>query len=156
MFLPALIIWAGKKYLTIPRLGLVKFGANRQSRKRQLLVAMIIMVAITIGLLILTILKVISWSNGFGYYSMSFGIGLIIAVKLCIIAYFMEYGRMYIYGILMGAAIPAAKVLNRYTGEPIDALIAFGLPAAVIIIIGTIMLLKFLANYPRPITSQYS
>jgi hypothetical protein len=31
-----LIFWAGKKYVTIPRLGQVKFGPHRQRRKRTL------------------------------------------------------------------------------------------------------------------------
>lgn len=76
-------------------------------------------------------------------------VGLTVAAMLAVVAYFIDYGRMYFYAIIIGVAIPGVKVIEKYVGNPLDHILVFGIPAAAIFATGLITFLRFLEKYPR-------
>lgn len=151
LFFPALIIVAGKKYLTIPRLGTVRFGSDRLARGLKLFVAIIIMMAII--WLVFFLSARLDFPRGWQQVAGGFGpdllMGFLIMILLSIVAYFMDYSRMYIYAILVGLGIPLVHLLEKYLGEPLNHLIVFGIPGLAVLLFGLILFFRFLNKYPR-------
>src|SRR5512136_1802454 len=54
------IYWAGKKYITIPRMGQVQFGAIRHQRGKTLAIILGVVILIQVALVVLT---AIGWLN---------------------------------------------------------------------------------------------
>lgn len=148
-----LIFWAGKKYITTPRLGQVKFGPQRQRRKRTLVMVMSGLVLVQVVLLIGTIFL---WRNPQWAASLGFGQAnpdlerLIVAVigamfvgpSIALIAYFNDFVRGYYIAFIVSLGVFSLI----WFGEPIY-LIAAGL---LIMIPGVILFVRFLLDHPLP------
>lgn len=148
-----LIFWAGKKYITTPRLGQVKFGPQRQRRKRTLVMVMSGLVLVQAVLLIGTI---ILWRNPQWVASLGFGQAnpdlerLIVAVigamfvgpSIALIAYFNDFVRGYYIAFIVSLGVFSLI----WFGKPIY-LIAVGL---LIMIPGVILFVRFLQDHPLP------
>jgi hypothetical protein len=148
-----LIFWAGKKYITTPRLGQVKFGPQRQKRKRILAMVMSGMVFVQIVFLIGT---TILWKNPQWAMSLEFVqtnqdvermivavIGaLFVGPSIALIAYFNDFMRGFYIAFIVSLGVFSLI----WFGKPIY-LIAAGL---VIIVPGVILFVRFLREYPRP------
>jgi hypothetical protein len=148
-----LILWAGKKYITLPRLGQVKFGAKRRKRKRTLAVVLALIVAIQVGVVLLSVAL---WANpelaaGVPFLSASQSAtdllvaslgALFVGPSMAVVAYFNDHPRGYYIAVLMSVAV----FLMIWTGTPVYMLIA----AALIIIPGLVLFVRFLRQYPRP------
>jgi hypothetical protein len=94
-----------------------------------------------------------------GGYGIVLGIGLYITLIISTIAYFLDYGRLYLYGAILGLGLPLKKFLSLTADETTVSLIIFGVPSIVIIIVGMIMLIRFLICYPKSTgktVNQYS
>lgn len=55
-----LIFWAGKKFITVPRMGQVRFGEIRKQKARTLAIIMAVFILVQGGIVLLTAL---SWKN---------------------------------------------------------------------------------------------
>jgi hypothetical protein len=147
-----LTYWAGKKYLTTPRLGQVKFGARRQKRKR-------LMVSILSGIVLLQIFllagTIYLWKNP--HQAASLGVGssiererLLVAMvgavfvgpSTALIAFFNDFWRGYYIALLLALAVFALI----WFGQPLYMLLA----GAVIILPGAVLLVRFLRRYHLP------
>jgi hypothetical protein len=111
-----LVFWAGKKYITLPRIGQVKFGPARQRRKRTLVAVMsgivglqVVIFAFTVALWQFPALR--SW---FGFLAIPQSMGtLIVAVvgalfvgpSLSLVAYFNDFQRGYYIAAVMSSAV---------------------------------------------------
>lgn len=151
LFVPAVLITLGKRHLTAPRLGNAKFGHQREARRVKLMLWIGAIVALTWILFFVTM----TGSVGKGILSEDkllspFVMGFLMTVLLGIVAYYMDYIRLYIYALFFGLGIPAAKIINERVGEPLDDLIAFGIPAIGILLVGLVLLLRFMKKYPKP------
>jgi hypothetical protein len=141
-FLPA------KKFITKPRLGVVKFGLKRKGRKLKTLIVL------SVNLIILLILYIIRFTNPelnleFPGYLDGLILGLLfITAPVCFTAYFIQYPRFYLYGILVGISFFLSDLFSIFIPEPFDTLIVFSLISSIIIIMGIMYLVKFLQKYP--------
>ncbi len=148
-----LIFWAGKKYITTPRLGQVKFGPQRQRRKRTLVLVLSGIVFVQAVILIGTIFL---WNNpqwaerlGFGQVNPDLE-RLIVAVigmmfvgpSIALISYFNDFMRGYYIAFIVSLGVFALI----WFGKPIY-LIAAGLLIAVP---GVILFVRFLREHPQP------
>jgi len=136
LLLPVLIIWLGKQHITVPRIGSAKFGAERRQRRQRLF-----MVVAFFLCLMWVLAMVITWTG--------LAMGLAVTLLLAAVAYLMDFQRMYIYAVLMGVGIPVARSLDRFVGDPLNNVIVFGIPSAIIITYGLILLVKFIVHYPK-------
>ena len=141
---PAVIVWLGKRYVTIPRLGAVEFGPTRKSRRRYIALAGIIALLLMLPLVIMMIAKGVpgrpTWMT----------VALIAAPAVAIGVVLLDFSRMYVYAMLFLFSIVASEFLLAYVSQPYASLVAFGVPGAVIAIYGFSLLFGFLREYPKP------
>lgn len=148
-----LIFWAGKKFITLPRLGQARFGAERRKRKRTLgwiLAGIIVIQAVVV------LFSIALWANPSLASEMAWLSGkhratdllvasvgaLFIGPSMALVAYFNDFPRGYYIAVVMAAAVFAMIWFN----QPIFLLIA----AALIIIPGVALFVRFLYQHPRP------
>jgi len=148
-----LIFWGGKKYLTTPRLGQVKFGPHRQRRKLTMVIILSVIVLLQVMLLIGTILL---WQNpgwatklGFGQSNPDFErllvaiIGaLFVGPSMTLIAYFNDFMRGYYIAFILSLAVFSLI----WFGQPIYLIAA----SLLIIIPGVVLFIRFLRQHPLP------
>jgi hypothetical protein len=149
LILPApLILILGKRYITIPRIGIVKFNQNRTKSRKKIGLLIAILLPITVVLVVLTFLGV--YNIKVGGYIVPVGAGLFVLILLSLIAYIMDYSHFYIYAVSIGLGIPLAELLEPIFREPLDYIISFGISGTLILIYGIITLIKFIKKYPIP------
>lgn len=141
----------GKKYITVPRLGTVKFGAKRKRRKTILVIILSLTVLLNILILLLTmrVIEAPAWLQMAGDEMIQKDVmdlfvplfaGLWVTVVMCVIAYFLEYYRGIYIAVLFGLGI----FIDMAFGLPV-VLVVFGILAA---IPGLILLIRFINQYP--------
>jgi len=148
-----LTFWVGKKYLTIPRMGLVKFGPHRQ---RRMLTMMIVLGAIVLAQVVILVGSILLWRNpgwatslGFassnpdnGRLLVAFIGAMFVGPSMVLIAYFNEFMRGYYIAFILSLA-----VFSRiWFGQPIYLTIS----ALLIILPGLVLFVRFLRAYPLP------
>ena len=147
LVLPApLIIILGKLFVTIPRIGVVKFNQNRDKSKNKIGVLIAILFPITVVLVVLTYLGV--YNIKIGGYIVPIGAGLFALILLSVIAYVMDYPHFYLYAVSIGLGIPLASLLKPIFGDPMHYIISFGISGTLILIYGIFTLTKFIKKYP--------
>jgi hypothetical protein len=146
-------VWAEikviKTQIVAPRLGTAVFSPARKNKIKQARQALIVMVVATMLLVALTILG--GLDSLFGEFSAWGGylfIGAIFVITLSLLAYFLDYPRLYWYGWFLALMDPFSMWLEAQTGWifPSGATI-FGV---VIIVIGVLTFNRFLRQYPVP------
>jgi hypothetical protein len=147
--IPLLMAWLGKRYVTIPRLGAVEFGAKRRSRRLLFLLVCAAFFFLTMPLLLMPSVA------GFGgslaeNVGLPMTVGLVVAPLILVAAYFLDYPRMYIYAVIIFFGIPHSGFLYDYVGKPLNTLISFGIPGLAVLLLGISLLFKFLKGYPKP------
>jgi uncharacterized membrane protein len=148
--IPILFLMLTKKYITIPRMGVVKFN-KRRKRKSAIFIA--IMTSVLILLLILTIvLKTNYLPEGIASRIVISAIMLLICFAN---AFFLNFNRLYIYGIVITGAFNLNEYIRENPGFLAEGGYAYLLAAMVILITGSIYLIKFLKKYPLPIKRTY-
>lgn len=142
-----LAIWLVRKYVVLPRIGRVKFG---QVRKTKLGKFIVIMLAFNIVAMILGIIAFISIGKISGeVISIIFGLSLLSGFSLA--AFFLDFSRLYIYGLLAGISPLLGEWLwangvATHHGFPIT----FGSLAGIMILVGLTVFLRLLRDNPLP------
>lgn len=152
--LPLLVFWAGKKFITTPRIGLVKFGPQRKAKMKNLRIVLFLSV------FLLVIMAILGWAavgGGLPGWVTEIPIPLYIwPVQTIVVfglgAYFLDVTRFYAYGVLFGLPLPLGILLVENTDlTGLDSMaITFGIAAGVMMLIGTVLFVRFLRNYPLP------
>ena len=149
MILPApLIILLGKKFISIPRMGIVKFNYNRSKSKNKLMLLIAILFPLTVILVVLTFIGM--FNVKVGGYIVPVGAGLFALLLLSTIAYTLEYPHFYLYAVSIGLGMPLAELMEPIVGGPLDYIISFGTSGTFLCIYGIITLIKFIKKYPIP------
>jgi hypothetical protein len=151
MVLSMLVLWAGKRFITLPRMGRVTFGPKRKTRLNW--VRMLLFISVLAGIAVFVIalamrshpserltLTVIFPSVWVVNVLVVFGLG----------AYFLDFNRLYLIGVMYALPLPLDIMFHELAGIDLSS-IAFGVPAAVILIVGLAMFIRFLRDYPLPI-----
>jgi hypothetical protein len=145
------LFWAGKKYITLPRMGKVQFGAQRQKRKRTLIIVLSVVVMIQVVLVSFQLLAWASPEVGTRFSSLlpnrnvmdlvvaSVG-ALIVGPSMILVAYFKDFPRGYFIAILIALAVFLMIYLNR----PIYPIII----GTLIALPGLVLFVRFLQKYP--------
>lgn len=141
--------WAAKKYITTPRIGMVKFGPSRIRKIKRMRIVSVIAVLATFALLLLTIARIFNpaaWQWPGWLVDVAFGI---FAFLICgYFAYTRDYPRLYLYGLLMGLSIPTSVFLEANAG--ITFPIAWVISGSIILLVGVIIFIRFLRDHPLP------
>lgn len=145
------IFFGGKKYITVPRIGLVKFGKTRKVRTRKMTLLLVLSFLLGVALLIAGILgdKVqFGWSTPIPFPALVFS--AICLVTFSSGAFLLDNIRFYLYGIFYALPFPVVVILNSYTDMSGLWLLAYGLPSIIMLLIGAYLFFCFLRDYPLP------
>ena len=148
-----LILWGGKKFLTIPRMGQVKFGPQRQKRNRVMIAILAVIVMIQVAVVIGTalLLKNPQWATSLGFSGtdqdrerllVSMIGALFVGPSTALIAYFTDFMRGYYIAVLLAFAVFSMI----WFAQPVFMTAS----AALIIIPGIVLFVRFLRRYPLP------
>lgn len=147
------LFWAGKKLITVPRMGQVRFGPIRQRRKKTLAIVLGIIVAFQTLFVLLTVggwLNPVLGAKLFGFIENAnlerLGVAavgsLFVGPSFLLIAYFTDFPRGYYIGVMMALAVFLMILVNK----PIYPILIGGL----IILPGLVLFIQFLRKYPLP------
>lgn len=146
--LAVLFLILGKKFITIPRMGFVKFGAKRKKLKKTLFAFLVFNLILAFSLLFVNISGLFKLLNIGGLIEpLVIGL-LLITVPLSILAYFLEFHRLYIYAIFFGLGFFISELLYPFVGSPFDLFLSLGSVGIAVIFIGLIYFVQFLRKYP--------
>ena len=146
-----LVFWGGKKFITVPRMGQVRYGVIRKQKARTLAIILGGFVLVQAGIVLLTSLsqhnlelaaKINSFlPAGSSDRLMVAVVGsLFVGPSLILIAYFNDFVRGFYIAILMALAVFLMILLN----QPVYPVIIGG----VIIVPGLVLFVQFLRKYP--------
>jgi len=150
-------ILAIKKFVVAPRIGQVRYGAERKKRIKRLAIGMAIVFILTVALIGMTIRAIYfrepifdkPFQTNFPLDIVHTGAGIFIFAIFSVIGYMNDYPRMYVYGLLFGFSYVVSTTLQDITGNPLYWPWALaGLGAAVT---GLVLFARFLQAYPSPI-----
>ncbi len=140
-----LVFVLGRKYITLPRVGEIKFGPIRERRRRTLLILITVSVLLTFSLLLLPALGIVSPGPM---------AGLVFAAAVPLIfmymAYLMDFKRLYGYALMVGFIMTITEMVGReagYWAQVVGGLIA--------LIIGLWHLVSFVRKYPLPDNGEF-
>lgn len=146
-----IVIWLIRKYIVIPRIGFVKFGALR---KKKLTTFSIVMLVINLIAFIIGIFFQVNFNVKSGpIYTVIFS--LIVLGMSSMAAYFLNFTRLLIYGLLFFVSFSIGEWLFinykfSHHGYPVT----FGSTAGIIIITGLIIFFRLLKENPLPVSKS--
>ncbi|MFX1571798.1 MAG: hypothetical protein ACFFB0_03540 [Promethearchaeota archaeon] len=148
--LALLIFFFGKKYITVPRIGFVKFGPKRKAKQKKLRLFLFIVFIINIILIILPITGISSHIQIEQYIlSLLIGFGAF-TLPFCVVAYFLDFTRLYYYAFSIGLGFFLTELLASTFGGPFNMSLIFCGIGGIILIIGLIYFIRFLKQNPLP------
>ena len=142
-----LVIWLVRKKVVAPRIGRVEFGATRKKRVKKFSIMMLIVnvIAFTLGIVA---------ALGFGRLPTAgppIVMGLTLLIGFSTAGYFLDFPRLYVYGLLGGLAPLVGEWLYQNMGASHHGFpIVFGTLAGVMILTGLVTFARFLQNNPLP------
>jgi len=155
---PVFFMVYGKRKITIPRLGYVKFGEKRKRNRKKLIIAIILINLFIFIALFATI------TNKLDQISTVIGINTVVWMAVLIFcfvfsvffvfAYLHDNPRLYITGFLMAITEPIYTSLEIFTSIRFKALIAYGIPGILLLTLGFFAFLQFLKKYPKVVEEQ--
>ena len=150
LMLVYLAIFVAKKYITAPRIGHVKFGSKRKVKVQRV-------VAITSVMVLLGLLVGALWWGGIktGLPEWVAGIPLppvtwvlLLITGFSLAAYFLDFNRLYLYGVLYAISLPTRIILKQNPDLGSVSLIAYFVSGGVMVLIGVVLFIRFLHDYP--------
>jgi hypothetical protein len=135
-----LVVPLGKRYITTPRIGRVKFGRERMGNMMIVTGGIGIAVVITSLIFFLTV-----YSGNYPRLLASFLIVAMIVSVFALMAYYLDHLRLFFYGILIAAHEFIWVVYGRTTATYYNLFLGI-----VLLFIGFLVLIKFLKKYPKP------
>ncbi len=144
LIIAMLILLAGKKLITRPRLGHVKFGQQRQRKLSK--VRIVLALSVISGLIVFAALA--------GDSLEMTGLSIVFAANILLVlgamAHFLDYDRLFVYAVLWAASFPVGLLLEKHTGLH-DAPSVFVATGGLAIVVGSVLLVRFLRTYtPAP------
>jgi hypothetical protein len=145
------LFWAGKKFVTLPRMGQVQFGVQRKKRRLTLVIVLSVVVLIQVALVVFQLL---AWANpelGAKFNGLipernvmdlvvaSVG-ALFVGPSMILVAYFKDFPRGYFIAVMIALAV----FLMIYLNQPIYPIII----GVLIALPGMVLFVRFLQKYP--------
>jgi hypothetical protein len=135
----------GKKFITVPRLGQVKFGPERRAKIKK--VTMVLSLSALVGLWALVAYRFTSSIGTLPSWVVPFGLFAVMSVSVfSLAAYHLDYRRAYFYGWCYALAFPVSILLEQFTQY--GFLISYLFFSGTMIVPGVILLRRFVRDYP--------
>ncbi len=151
MLLANSLFWVGKKFITLPRMGRVRFGAARKRKKATLVLILSLVVLVQVGVLGLTVLgwlspevgaKVNDFFKARDLMDLAVAVigSLFVGPSMILVAYFTDFPRGYYIAVMMALAV----FLLVYLNQPIYAIIL----GSLIVLPGLVLFVRFVKTHP--------
>ena len=149
--LSGLVFFLGKKYITLPRIGLVNFSPARQKRKRDLLLALAVIVAVQV-LFVLFQFSYLQFPAAREWLEPILGQAdnsrlmvavvavIFVAPGMLLIAYMLDIPRGYYHAVVMALAVFLMIMLDQAWWMILGGVL--------ILLPGVILFARFLQRYP--------
>jgi hypothetical protein len=141
-----------KQRFTIPRIGLVKTSSRTNLQERRILIVVLVMVVFTGAVFIgasMGLFEQLGWTGGWLFaWGVDLLFGLLTFAVFCLLAYSLMAPRYYLFGALLGAAMPLTATL-RDQSEWISSL-PMMFAGLVMVLIGALVFGRFIRQYPLP------
>jgi hypothetical protein len=138
---------AGKKLITMPRMGKVEFGQIRKATSLKLTLILSLSVLLGVALIVLSLAHVVQLP-GWAIPAALIAVNMIVVFGA--LGYFLDYPRLYIYGLLYAAAFPSWVMLTELANIRFPVVCV--LSAAVMVLLGCKGLFEFTSRYQVPET----
>jgi hypothetical protein len=149
--LSGLVFWLGKKFITLPRIGLVNFGPARRKRRKDLLLALAVIVAMQVVFIVLQFSSLLSpaareWLAPIlgqadnGRLTVAIVGAIFVAPGMLFIAYIAGIPRGYYHAVVMSLGVFLMILLDQAWW--------MALGGALILVPGLVQLVQFLQRYP--------
>lgn len=150
LVLSMLVVWAGKKFITVPRMGRVKFGPKGKARKKK--TRLVLAISVLVGMVFFVAAQAVTgnlskWMTLEFIFPAGWVVNCIVVFSL--MAYFLDFSRLYLIGVLYALPVPLDIIQREFEGIDLT-FAAFGVPAAVILFTGAVVFIRFLRDYPLP------
>lgn len=150
MVLSMLILWAGKRFITLPRMGRVTFGPKRKTKLNWVRVVLLLSVLVGAGVSVAGLAvrgNRPEWLNTTFFFPAAWVVNAMVVFSLG--AYFLDFNRLYLIGVLYALPVPLDIMFHKFASMDLT-FFAIGVPAMVILIVGLVMFVRFLREYPLP------
>jgi hypothetical protein len=147
-----LLTYVLRRRYVAPRVGRARFSAARRRRLRRMRVLLAACVAVTVGLVVATVLAGRANAGVLGVlhgYRIAAVVSAVVLVPLGALALFLDHPRFLLLGGLIAAAEFALATFDRYGGPPHDRVLAYGVLGAVSLIVGFATFARFVRRVPR-------
>lgn len=143
MFATLIVFALGKRFVTVPRMGLVEFGADRKAKNRKVaaLLFFVVLLGVALYIVAVTNIEVLGWRPDRGSLT-TLGLSLVILVIFGGIAYWMDFPRMMLLGLAFAAALAGSRLLDSH--------ITFLIAGVLVLGWGLALLVSFIRRYPLP------
>ncbi len=139
IFAGVLIFVLGKWFITVPRMGMVRFGPARRRKRWQLIWLLAAGILATYALLVLTVGRDTPWLRE-NQVGVGIGVALFLVVVFSAIAHQLDCPRFYFFGAVFAVAELASLGLDT----PLVPLTG----SVVLLIPGVVALVGFQRRYP--------
>ncbi len=142
---------AGKKCITVTRMGFVKFGPKRKNKIRKSHIILLVSVLAGLVVFVAAALVIRSYPAGRPKLLLLLPAAWVAnaVIVFSFLAYYLDCTRLYAYGVLFALPVPIDMVVKEFAGVNLSP-IAFAVPGMVMLVIGTMLLVRFLRDYPFP------
>jgi hypothetical protein len=141
-----LLFWLGKRLITMPRLGRVKFGAERRRKKLHLTLVMGTFVVLNVLLIFFTVAannNPATWGRFMpGGLAVPLFIAVYVGAAIAFIAYFNDFTRGYYVAGVFALTFGATEIFNNP--------IFYWIGGALVFIPGVALFVLFLRQHPLP------
>jgi len=141
--------WAAKRFITVPRIGRVKFGTER--KKRRIKTSLVLFVSVVFGFIMFLLLggvargeisRELPWDV---IIPAAWALNMLLVFGL--MGYFLEFERLYFIGLVYAIVLPLDFILRKIAELQIVPFM-FLFAGLLIMVVGVIYLARFLQNYP--------
>ncbi|NQV32309.1 MAG: hypothetical protein HQ515_06420 [Phycisphaeraceae bacterium] len=148
----SLLIYYGKGHITAPRMGVAKFGPDRQAAKTKSVRLSILTLIVLVTLVALTALGKFTdvFGGGLSGLKVPLAIAIGVVILMSVKARLLGIPRLQVYGFVIGIGVLSVEVLRNLVGRPWHSVISWGLPGLCILFYGIRMLTTFTKKYPLP------
>ena len=134
-----------RKSVIAPRVGTVKYGSWRKSRMIRFNVFMMFLLTFA---LILGILSAVQFDVVPGWIHTA-RFSLVFFISFSVAGYFLDFPRLYLYGVLLALAPLVGEILYSRLGVPHHGFqVTFGIAGTLMIIIGLTLFIRLLRDHP--------
>ena len=138
----------GKKYVTAPRAGYIKLSLRQSPTQQKLIIFLSLNVVLSFIILILTLLGVFQFVD-IEPLLVGLIIGLVaFTLPLSVLAYILKLTHMYIVAFVGGMSFFLVEIFYPVFGPPLAGYLAFFVSGGIVLLIGFIVLYKFIRKYP--------